>query len=194
MSVSKEDFTVKIQYVGQSLYEAHIYLRIHEEMTELSNQRPPEYIKYSSWSRMANYEAGLLRLIRAYDNDRMSLSVLKVISIFESNHRFWTLTSSSNLSVEILRDKAFLEEDDTVKALKHLRDKSVAHTDSRLHPRRSGFSLNDIYGGEVLFKDNNMTTAELESLSPEKKKARMVEINRKLFQALTKDFRVVPKR
>ena len=61
MSVSREDFEVKITAVGENLYFSHFHLKIHEKMTEERNARLTEYPPFFEWSRMAHYETGVLK-------------------------------------------------------------------------------------------------------------------------------------
>lgn len=186
--LSQEDYCAKIEHVGDNIYIAHKHLEIHEEMTDMMNERRPEYPKFFRWSRMAHYDAGVLRLVRAYDHD--SLGLLKVVRAFQSNYRFWNIVGSSDekaLNREIEADISFLLEDSLVMSLKHLRDKSIAHTDNRLYPQRSSFSLEEIFGGEVIFRDSEITTEEIDQLPPEEKRMRLFEANRQLFKALRKE-------
>jgi hypothetical protein len=187
-TLSQEDYRAKIEHVGDNIYIAHRHLEIHEKMTDMMNERRPEYPEFFRWSRMAHYDAGVLRLVRAYDHD--SLGLLKVVRAFQSNYRFWDIESDNDrrdLNQEIEADKSFLQEDPLVMSLKHLRDKSIAHTANQLYPQRLSFSLEEIFEGEVIFRDYEITTEEIDRLPPNEKKMRLFEANQRLFEALRKE-------
>jgi hypothetical protein len=188
MSVSKEDFQAKIDHVGENLYRAHVHLTIHEKMTDTLNERRSHYPDFLSWSRMAHYETGVQRLTRAYDDD--SLGISKVINIFQSNYRFWGLEIDDTVEIlnkEIEIDKSFLESDLLIESLKHLRDKAIAHTDSRLYPRKLSFSLEDLSEGSLILRHGEITTEEIESLPAEERKRRIREIDQRLYNALQQE-------
>ncbi|MGA9380694.1 MAG: hypothetical protein WBV73_18170 [Phormidium sp.] len=182
MSVSREDFEVKITAVGENLYFSHFHLKIHEKMTEERNARLEEYPPFFEWSRMAHYETGVLRLTRAYDKN--SLGLLKILSIIESNYKDWNC--SEVLDNQILeQDKTFVMEDKNrlVKGLKQMRDKVISHTDSHLFPAELSFDLEQMYGGKLILRQERMSTEEIEKLPPKEKERILDEISTKVFRA-----------
>ena len=187
-TLSLEDYRAKIKHVGETIYTAHHHLEIHEEMTDMWNERRPEYPKHFSWSRMAHYDAGVLYLTRVYD--RNSLGLLKVIKLFRHHYASWSISNNSveeEVSRSIEADISYLSDDPCVKSLKHLRNKTIAHTDNQLYPYRPSFDLEEIFGENLVFRDSELTTEAIDSLPPEEKKLRLAEANQKLLQALTKE-------
>lgn len=186
MSVSREDFEVKINQVGENLYLSHFHLKIHEKMTEELNARLEEYPSFFAWSRMAHYEAGILRLTRAYDKN--SLGLLKIINILQSEYRFWGLPDILNAE-QLEQDKIFVtpEKNELVDGLMQLRDKVISHTDNRLHPKRLNFDIQEIYGGELIYRESRITTEEIEKLPREEKENRLNQVSANLFLAIEKD-------
>ena len=195
MSVSIEDFKVKINEVSGNLYLSHFHLKIHEKMTEQKNLRlnEEEYPPFFEWSRMANYEAGILRLTKAYDDDNESLGLLKVINTIQSNYRFWCNSNPDlprTLDVkELEQDRSFVTTNQLVKGLNTLRNKVISHTDNRLHPKELNFVLDDVYSAfysgqnQILGKDvpsfnqyYELTTKGVEICNRYKKKIGMPPI------------------
>ncbi|MDJ0674452.1 MAG: hypothetical protein QNJ36_03455 [Calothrix sp. MO_167.B42] len=186
MSVSREDFEVKINEVGENLYLSHFHLKIHEKMTEELNARLEEYPPFFDWSRMAHYEVGILRLTRAYDKN--SLGLLKIINILQSEYRFWGLPDILDAE-QLEQDKNFVtsENNKLVDSLIQLRDKVISHTDNKLHPRKLSFDIKEIYGGELIYRSNRITTEEIENLPREEKEKRLNQASNNLFLAIEKD-------
>jgi hypothetical protein len=187
MSVSKENFSTKIEHVGENLYLSHFHLKIHEKMTVMLNERRDEYPDFFGWSRMAHYETGVLRLTRAYDGDNLGL--LKAVKIFQSNYRFWGLLGINEhpLNQEIEEDKVFLTQDSLVKKLVHLRNKAIAHTDNQLYPKKPGFNVSEIFGGSLMYKKGRLTTQEIESLPENERDKFLMQKHIEIFQALDDD-------
>lgn len=186
MSVYKEDFKVKINEVAENLYLSHFYLKNHEKMTEQLNACLKEYQPLFALSRMANYEAGILRLTRAYDKN--SLGLLKIINILQSEYRFWGLPDILD-DKQLKEDKKFVtpEENELVDGLMQLRDKVISHTDNKLHPRKLGFDIQKIYEGKLIYQNNRITTEEIENLPPSEKEKRLNQASNNLFLAIEKD-------
>jgi AbiU2 len=188
MAVTREDFEVKINEVVENLYLSHFHLKIHEKMTDEQNARLKEYPPFFAWSRMANYEAGVLRLTRAYDQD--SLGLLKIINIIQSDYRFWNIPEPLNKH-QLEQDQKFVspQENELVKGLLQLRNKVISHTDSRLFPKRNNYNLiQEMYGGELIFlPQGRITTEEIEKLPTEEKERVLNEIGAKVDLAIEED-------
>ncbi|HBE34426.1 MAG TPA: hypothetical protein DDW76_03000 [Cyanobacteria bacterium UBA11369] len=179
MVVTREDFEVKINEVGENLYLSHFHLKIHEKMTDEKNARLNEYPRFFDWSRMAHYEAGVLRLTRAYDKD--SLGLLKIINIIQSDYRFWSISEPLN-NHQLEQDKKFVlpQENELVEGLLQVRDKVISHTDSRLFPKKINYDfLQEIYGGELILRQGRITTEEIENLPVEEKERVLNEVRAK---------------
>jgi hypothetical protein len=186
MSVSKEEFTAKIEHIGDNLYIAHFHLKIHEKMTIELNKRLSSYPDFYGWSRMAHYEAGVLRLTKAYDKD--SLGLFKVINIFQSNHHSWISVNPADaktLKKEMENDLDFLNSEDLIQKLVHLRNKVVAHTDKQLYPQKLSFNIFEIYEGDWIYKDGRLTTNEIEKLPPNERDEVLMQKSLELYQAVS---------
>jgi len=186
MSVTKEDFEAKIIEVASNLYLSHFHLKIHEKMTEQLNDRLEEYPPFFKWSRMAHYETGILGLTRAYDKN--SLGLLKIINIFQSEYRRWNLSDTLDIK-QLEEDRNFVTpaKNNLVDGLMQLRDKVVSHTDNNLYPRKVNFNIQNIYGGELIYIENRITTEEIEKLPKEEKQKYLNQVSANLFEAIQKD-------
>ncbi|NER26170.1 MAG: hypothetical protein F6J89_00465 [Symploca sp. SIO1C4] len=190
MSVSKKDFKAKINQVGENLYFSHCYFKIHEKMTEELNACLEEYPPFFYWSRMAHYEAGILRLTRAYDAN--SLGLLKMINILQSNYEFWGLTDVIDIN-QLEQDTNFVEpkKNILVDGLVKLRNTTICHTDNKLHPRKLNFDIEEIYEGKLICREGRITTEEIERLPSEEKEKRLFLASCKLSQAMEKEEREI---
>jgi AbiU2 len=186
MSVSREDFEVKINEVGENLYLSHFHLKIHEKMTEELNAPLKEYPSFFGWSRMAHYEAGILRLTRTYDKN--SLGLLKIINILDSNYKSWGFSYKLNdEQLEQDRDYVTSEKNKLVDSLMQVRDKVISHTDNRLHPRKLSFDIQTVYGGELICREKTITTEEIENLPREERQKRLTQVAFVLHQTIEKN-------
>lgn len=189
MTLAREKFESKIIELGESLYQSHFHIKIHEWMTHESNKRLSEYPPFFHWSRMAHYETGVLKLARAYDEDEDSLGLLKVLNMIESNYRYWGCKESLDNQILKQDKKTVTEENNTlVKKLKHWRDKAIAHTDHKQFP--SIPSIIDIskicskYGNEFIWYQNRLTTEEIEKQPPTKRDAILHQMSEEIFQVV----------
>ncbi|MBD2694150.1 hypothetical protein [Anabaena catenula] len=186
MTITRETFALKIQELGESLYLSHFHLKINEWMTHESNKRLQEYPPFFYLSRMAHYETGLLKLTRAYDDDLDSLTLLKVLNMIGSNYRYWGC--SETLDHKILEDdKKFVREDNLVKKLKHLRDKTVAHTDHRQFPSRIGDDIAKVYkkyGDDFYWQQGRITTEPIEQLPTVERNIILNQISQEVFEVV----------
>ncbi|MBD2515846.1 hypothetical protein H6G93_12630 [Nostoc sp. FACHB-973] len=186
MSITREKFESKIIKLGESLYESHFHLKIHEWMTNEINKRLKEYPPFFHWSRMAHYETGLSKLARAYDEDKDSLGLLKILNMIESNYRYWGVSES--LDHQLLKqDKECVTEENNslVKKLKHLRDKTVAHTEQKQFPSRISDDIAKVYekyGNELILYQGRLTTIEIEKLPPVERDAILRQRSQEVFQ------------
>ncbi|MDY6902776.1 MAG: hypothetical protein SWZ49_32600 [Cyanobacteriota bacterium] len=185
MSVSREDFEIKINQVGENLYFSHFHLKIHESMTKALNNHFEEYPPFFDWSRMAHYEAGILRLTRAYDKN--SLGLLKIIKILQSEYRFWGLPDILDAE-QLEQDKIFVTpENELIDGLIHLRDKVISHTDNKLYPKKLNIDIQNIYGGELIYRAGKITTEEIENLPKEEKERRLNRASNDFFLAVERN-------
>jgi hypothetical protein len=187
---SKKNFEAKIEHIGENLRLAYVHLKIHEEMTKELTKRLDSYPKFFSLSRMAHYEVGILRLARAYDRNKHSLGLLKIVNMFQSQYDDWDLENiadATSLNREIEEDKNFLQYDSLIQELQHLRDKLIAHTDNKVYPRKLSFSIEEIYGDKLILKENRLTTKEIENLPVDKRDQLLMQKNHELFQAMRDD-------
>ncbi|MEA5579390.1 hypothetical protein [Anabaena sp. UHCC 0451] len=188
MTLTKEKFESKIIELGQSLYESHFHLKIHEWMTNEINKRLSEYPPFFYWSRMAHYETGVLRLARAYDEDEDNLGLLKILNIIESNYRHWGC--SENLDNKILKqDQEFVKAKNNplVQKLKHLRDKTIAHTDHKQFPSTISNELEKVYkkyGDKLIFQDGRLTTEEIEKKPLAEKALTLQQMSEEVFKVV----------
>ncbi|MDM3856016.1 MAG: hypothetical protein PT120_14225 [Aphanizomenon gracile PMC649.10] len=181
--ITRETFELKIQELGGSLYLSHFHLKIHEWMTHETNKRLEEYPPFFYLSRIAHYETGLLKLTRAYDNDKQSLGLSTVLNMIGSNYSDWGC--SETLDHKILEeDKKFIREDDLVKKLKHLRNKTVAHTDHKQFPSRIGNDIAKVYekyGTDFYLQQGRITTEHIEQLPTVERDIILNQISQELF-------------
>lgn len=197
MAVSKEDFIEKINHVSTNLYQSHFYLRIHEKMTQQLNKHQIENSlsslpEFFGWSRMAHYDAGILKLTLVYDATNGNLGIKKILNVFKSNYQFWNLSQRPDFK-ELESDKSLVGyNDELVKGLIQIRTKLSSHNDSRLVPRRlKDFPLEEIYGGKLIFQDEGITTEEIEKLPELEKKQREQKISLELHQKLQEESKKV---
>ncbi|MBE9206458.1 hypothetical protein IQ244_08000 [Nostoc sp. LEGE 06077] len=186
MTTTREKFESKIIELGESLYQSHCHLKIHEWMTHESNKRLNEYPPFFHWSRMAHFEIGVLKLTRAYDQDGDSLGLLKILNILESDYRHWGCSETLNPQI-IKQDKESVTEknNNLVKKLKHLRDKTIAHTDHRQFPSRISDDIAKVYkeyGDELIWQQGRLTTEEIEKQPPAKRDANLHQMSEEIFQ------------
>ncbi|MEH1817812.1 MAG: hypothetical protein V7L31_01720 [Nostoc sp.] len=186
MNISREKFESKIIELGESLYLSHCHLKIHEWMTHESNKRLEEYPPFFRWSRMAHYETGVLKLARAYDEDKNTLGLLKILNMIESDYRYWGCSEPIDNQMLKQDKKSVTEENNIlVKKLKHLRDKTIAHTDHKQFPSLISDDLAKVYrkyGDEFIWQQGRITTEEIEKQPPAKRDATLHQISEEVFQ------------
>jgi len=158
MSVSRKDFEVKINEVTENLWLSYSYLKICEKMFKdreeylpqiaSLKEYPPQIASLEEYSPrlliMALYEAGTLRLTRAYDQNKQNLGLLKIIGIVKSHYKIWDLQDIDTNQLQ--EDKEFVtrEKNELVDRLIQLRDKAISHTQSSLHCQISDSEIAEI--------------------------------------------------
>jgi len=168
--VTKKQFEAKIIELGDSLYQSHLHLKIHEWMTNELNKHLNEYPHYFRESRHAHYETGVLRLTRAYDHDKKTLGLLKILNIIESDYKDWGCTETIDRKI-LEEDKKYVnkESNPLVKKLIHLRDKAIAHSEHKQFPSPMDDHIGEVYqnyaqkhGLEWILKEGRLTIQEIE--------------------------------
>lgn len=196
MAVSKEDFIEKINHVSRNIYLSHFHLKIHEKMTQQLNKYQVEdslssLPEFFGWSRMAHYDAGILKLTLVYDATGENLGIKKILNIFKSNYQYWNLPQKPDFKQWADDLRLVSREDELVKGLIQIRNKLSSHTDSRLIPMRSKKSLIEIYGGKLIERNGEITTEEIEKLPKIEKTRRKQEISVELHQTIREESKKV---
>ncbi|MHC5717621.1 MAG: AbiU2 domain-containing protein, partial [Nostoc sp.] len=135
MNVIIADFESKIVALGNSLEQSRSHLKLSEWIKyKYINKYLKDYPSFYRLSYTANYEIGLLKLSRVYDEREGCLSLLKCLKIFDSHHKKWGLTNVNRVILEQDKKDVSSKNNSLVNRLKHLRDKTLAHTDNKLYP------------------------------------------------------------
>ncbi|HYW21597.1 MAG TPA: hypothetical protein VE956_20300 [Nodularia sp. (in: cyanobacteria)] len=188
MTTTRENFESKIRELGDSLNLSQFHLKIHEWMGKERDKRLNEYPPFFALSRMAHYETGVLKLVRAYDQDKKTLGLVTILNIIQSDYRDWGCSEPLDNKV-MEQDKNFVTvtkgSNSLVEKLIHLRDKTIAHTDHRQYPSTMGNDITKVYkkyGDEFIWRSGRLTTEDIEKKPTAERDAILNQISEEIFQ------------
>lgn len=195
MNVIRADFESKIVALGNSLEQSYSHIKLSEWIKyTYINKSLKDYPSFYHLSYIANYEIGLLKLSTVYDESEGCLSLLKCLDIFDSHYKKWGLINVNRVILEQDKKDISSKNNSLVNRLKHLRDKTLAHTDNKLYPSPLIKYLNDVvyenlteHGDKLIWVEDRITTKRIEELPTLEKEIRLKQISMKINEAWDKD-------
>ncbi|ODG98988.1 hypothetical protein A4S05_06530 [Nostoc sp. KVJ20] len=194
MNCSRADFESKVIALGNILEQSSSHLKLSKWIRyTYTNKSLEDYPSFYHLSYIANYEIGLLKLSTVYDEDEDCLSLLKCLKIFDSHYKKWGLTNVDRSILEQDKNDISSKNNPLINRLKHLRDKTLAHTDNKLYPSPLIKDLNYVCenltegGDKLIWVEDRITTKRIEELPTLEKEIRLKQISMKINEAWDKD-------
>lgn len=139
MTLLIEEFTKRIDAVGDNLVFAHFHVQLCQKLSSPENRE-----KLSSspmfWelTRDAHNQVGILRLCRAYEQKHDNIGLLKLLNDIRSNFHNWNdkvqLNDKQNQQLDLDLKAVDAKQCRIVRKLITLRNQDIAHTDKgKLH-------------------------------------------------------------
>lgn len=138
MTLLIEEFTKRIDAVGDNLVFAHFHVQLCKKLSSPENREKLSRSPFWELTRDAHNQVGILRLCRAYEQDKNSVGLLKLLYDIQSNFHNWNdkvkLNDKQKQQLNLDLKAVNANECKIVHKLITVRDKVIAHTDkSKLH-------------------------------------------------------------
>lgn len=139
MTLLIEEFTKRIDAVGDNLVFAHFHVQLCKKLSSSENrEKLSSSLMFWELTRDAHNQVGILRLCRAYEQKKDSIGLLKLLNDIKSNFHKWNdkiqLNNKQKQQLELDLKAVDAKECRIVRKLITQRNQVIAHTDkSKLH-------------------------------------------------------------
>lgn len=192
MCTSENSACFKLNDICSQLIDAHLFLNFHEKIFQKIIANRLNNLLFWENCQSAYYQNAVLKLSTVYDADikgKKNLGIYKMLDIIASNYnRNWKKTHQLDLN-QLNRDKDLVCEnkEPLVERLMNYRNKLLAHTDVRLIAGTiDQEKAIKIFGSPLVWKDEKLTTEEIEKSSSEEKPLKQSQFDVTFMQKVKK--------